>query len=248
VLRSGSFEIAVPTANRILTLPVAAVERATPDALLVQVATGGRPFPFLPGQAVLLGVSGQPLRKPYSIALDPREAADRQRLEFLVGAPAADGPGLHLEPLAAGTLVDVEGPIGAFTLPPDVAGAPSLFVAGGTGIAPLRSMLRDLLGGPGARRPALLYSARTARHLAYLDEFDALARAGRIDLATCLTRDAPQGWRGQRGRIDRALLGRYLDARRSVVFVCGPPAFVEFVCLLLAELGVPDWRIGKEEW
>jgi aromatic O-demethylase, reductase subunit len=238
----------VPPAPPVLTLPIAAVSRATPDALLVQVTTGDQPFRFDPGQAVLLGRAGQPLRKPYSIALAPRDAAERRQLEFLIGASEPDGPGLHLEGLAEGAFLDVEGPIGAFTLPPDAATAPTLFVAGGTGIAPLRSMLRALLAsGPGPR-PTLVYSARTVRHLAYFDEFEALAREGRLGLAPCLTREAPQAWPGHRGRVDRALLARHAAGGRARALVCGPPAFVEFVSRALAEVGVPEWHIGKEEW
>jgi ferredoxin-NADP reductase len=248
MLRSGTSEAHVPTASQILTLPVAAISRATPDALLVHVATEGRRFPFLPGQAVLLGVSGQPLRKPYSIAIDPGEAADRDLLEFLIVSPGPDGPGLHLERLAEGTLVDIEGPIGGFTLPPSASGSKTLFFAGGTGIAPLRSMLRDLLRKNPDRRPALVYSARTAHHLAYLEELETLATAGRLDLVVCLTREAPEGWGGHRGRIDRALIAPHVEQPASLALVCGPPGFVELVSLLIAGLGVPDWRILKEEW
>ena len=90
-----------------------------------------------------------------------------------------------------------------------------MFIAGGTGIAPLRAMLQQALRLPDSRI-GLLYSARTAAEFAYEDELRALAAEGRIELRQAVTREAPGGWAGMRRRIGREdlapLVGKYLQA------------------------------------
>ena len=78
------------------------------------------------------------------------------------------------EVLRPGILVDVQGPLGQFTFGTRPDGRRITFLAGGTGIAPLRSMLRHALRDP-RHTVALLYSARTPEEFAYYDEFDELA-------------------------------------------------------------------------
>src|SRR6185436_12537845 len=99
----------------------------------------GTLFPYLAGQAVLVGAHGAERRRPYSIAAAPEEARRDDCLELLVGVDAEGSPGgdLRLEP---GVLVDVDGPLGRFTFPVHPAERRFLFIAGGTGIAPLRAM------------------------------------------------------------------------------------------------------------
>jgi ferredoxin-NADP reductase len=141
-----------------LTRPIADVRVATPRARIIHVDLQGTEFPFLAGQAIWLGAHGQPLRKPYSIASSPEDVAREGRLELLVGVDASGEAGDHL-PLSAGTLVDIDGPAGGFTFPSHPSASRFLFIAGGTGIAPLRSMLRHSVH---LRHEAigLMYSAR----------------------------------------------------------------------------------------
>src|SRR5262245_33336649 len=90
------------------------------------------PFVFHAGQAALIGLHGQPQRRPYSIASAPDDATRHRRLEFLLKLDAGGFIGPHLDPLTRGARIDLEGPFGAFTLtdPSDATGF--LFVAGGT--------------------------------------------------------------------------------------------------------------------
>ena len=100
-------------------LQTALVDRAvpaTPRSVLVRLTLDG-PFWFLAGQAVLIGAHTQPLRRPYSIAVGPAEAARDHALEFLIGLGPDGAPGPHLPDLSPGTRVDLEGPFGSFVFP-----------------------------------------------------------------------------------------------------------------------------------
>ena len=96
----------------------------------------------------MVGLHGSPLRKPYSIASAPWEVAKTGVLQLLAQVDDSGALDPHLELAAPGTLIDLDGPFGAFGLPAAPSDKPLLFVAGGTGIAPLRSMLMERLSRP----------------------------------------------------------------------------------------------------
>ncbi len=230
----------------LLTLPIIESRPETPRNLVVRLGLGGRPFDFLAGQHVLLGDSRQGERCPYSIASSPEEASELGVLEFLIQVDAHGSPGPHLPSLAPGRCVAVEGPAGTFTLP-DAAGDPLfLFVAGGTGIAPIRSMVVHLLGSRPGVRIGLVHAARSPGDLSYAEEFRAMARQGRIQLVESVTREAPEGWPGVRGRVGAAHLAPLVAAPGTLAFVCGPDSLVEEVPRVLATLGVTGTK--TEHW
>jgi ferredoxin-NADP reductase len=231
----------------VLTLPIRDVIAATPRARILQLDLQGQRFDYHAGQAVMLGSHGQPHRKPYSLAIAPEDAQRGGVLELLIGVDDIGSAGLHLH-LNHGGLVDVEGPIGRFTFPDHPAEGRFLFIAGGTGIAPLRAMLRHALGVP-HEHIGLMYSARTPDDFAYEQEFLALAAAGTIELRQTVTRDVPHGnWKGLRGRIGAAALEPLVHHPATLCFVCGPPQLVSEIPAVLGELGVPGNRIRIEEW
>lgn len=232
----------------VLTLPIRDVEPATPRARLVRLDLNGHAFPYAPGQAVMIASQGLEPRKPYSIASAPEDARQHGYLELLIGVGADGTAGSHVR-LEPGHLVDVEGPAGAFTFPEQPAERDFVFVAGGTGIAPLRAMLRHAILGPTpARHIGLLYSARTPDEFAFADEFRALASAGRIDFRQTITRDTERDWPGARGRIDRASLAALVRTAETLCFICGPAAMVDEMPLMLEEIGVDRSRIRIEDW
>lgn len=229
-----------------LTLPIREVVAATPRARIVRLDLGGRKFPYLPGQAVMVGPHGGDTMRPYSLASAPEDAAREGCLELLVGVDASGQPGPHLS-LVPGALVDVEGPAGSFTFPPDPAERRFVFIAGGTGIAPLRAMMRHALRRA-HRDIGVLYSARTPDEFAYAEELQSLARGGQIELRQTVTRDPASEWTGSRGRLGRAELEPLVHDPATLCFVCGPPTLVDDIPRLLQALGVAPQRIRIEEW
>lgn len=228
------------------TLLVRDVSRATPRTRLLRLDTAGSSFTYSAGQAVMAGLHGSPLRKPYSIASAPAETRRHGVIELLVQVDDSGGPDPRLELATPGTPIDIDGPFGTFTLPPLEGGARLLLVGGGTGIAPLRSMLVEALETGLAPIAHVLYSARTADEFAYRTELEGLARDRRIGLTLTVTREGAE-WEGRRGRIDRDLLAA-LVRPETWCLVCGPPTLVADVLAALDALHVPADHVGVERY
>jgi NAD(P)H-flavin reductase len=231
-----------------LVLRVGSVRRATPGSRIVRLDLGGAAFHYRPGQLAAIGPPGSADRVPYSIASSPEESVRDGRLEFLVKTDASGRWGTHFDPLRRGHQVAVRGPSGFFVFPERPRERRVLFIAGGTGIAPLRSMIRHaiLSGFPG--RLSLLYSARTPKDFAYLAELRAMARRGEIQLSLAATREFPPRWRGERGRLAATQLALLVDDPATLCFVCGPAAMVADVPPMLEILGIDKSRIRLEDW
>lgn len=232
----------------VLTLPVRSIVATTPLTRLIRLDLEGRPFVFQAGQAALIGTHGQTERRPYSIASSPDDADRHHRLEFLVKVDALGSIGPHLTGVERGTRIDFEGPSGAFTLGNGPAAPAYLFVGGGTGISPLRAMVRHLIASESGAQISVLYSAKAPEELAFRTELERLARRSLIRLHLTVTGEAGVGWGGTRGRITVEALRRALPSKETVCYLCGPPAMVDAVPPLLRQLGVPSSHVRTEEW
>ena len=221
-------------------------ERATPTSRLVRIALEGRTFVYHAGQSANVGVEDAAALTPYSIASAPCETAQHGWLEFLVKVDGSSRFGAVVSDLPVGTPIVIDGPAGSFTLPETLASHHCLFVAGGTGIAPLRSMIRQILCGGSGVRVDLLYAARRPDEFAYLDELQGLARTGDLSLAPTLTGEA-EDWVHGRGRPGITHLATLVH-RDTLAFLCGPRGMVVDVTAALAAIGLPRDRIRSEEW
>jgi NAD(P)H-flavin reductase len=229
-----------------LTIPVREVLGATPRARIVRLDLGGADFSYRAGQAVYVTPHGGGSRRAYSVAQAPEDTARNRTLELLVGVDAHGRAGDL--PLTIGALIDVDGPLGRFVFPENPREDRFTFIAGGTGIAPLRAMLRHALHIP-HHKICVLYSARTTTDFAYESELRALAQEGQIHLWQTVTRESDEtGWAGPRGRIGRDALAPLVEDPATLCFICGPRALVDEIPRLLRELGVADQRIRIEEW
>jgi NAD(P)H-flavin reductase len=232
----------------VLTLPVRSIVATTPLTRLIRLDLESRPFVFQAGQAALIGTHGQTERRPYSIASSPDDAERHHRVEFLVKVDALGSIGPHLSGLTRGTRIDFEGPSGAFTLGSGPVAPSYLFVAGGTGISPLRAMLRHLIAARADAQLSVLYSAKAPEELAFRTELERLARRGLIQLHLTVTGEAGERWVGPRGRMTIEALRHALPSKEAVCYLCGPPAMVDDVPPLLRQLGVPSSHVRTEEW
>ena len=249
-----------------ITVPLVSIAPVTPRSRLLTLDLKGHAFDFRPGQAVVIGASGAQPRRPYSIACSPERAHETGMLELLIALEADGTLGPHLPDTTPGTPIEVDGPLGTFFFPVDVPNQRLLFVAGGTGIAPLRAMLDHVLrhhsglpAGLSAVAPAkaealaearisLLYSARNSEEFAFQDELRGYEQRGRLELHCTVTRDDTT-WAGGRGRLGRSHFERIVhEPGNTLCFVCGPRAMVAESVATLAALGVPADAIRTEEW
>ncbi len=223
---------------------MASIRRATPESRIIRL-TLNQPFAYEPGQSVKIGLHGQPDRRHYSLATPPEIAAREGTLECLVRVARDGSIGPHLDGVQRGTLIDVEGPEGRFVFPARPAARACLFIAGGTGIAPIRAMLLRATATRGLAL-SLAYSARDSREFAYLTDLRAMRRDAGLRLLLTATRQAPPGWRHERGRLTATKLAALVDGADTRCFVCGPPALVEDVPRALMKLGVDERKILTE--
>jgi len=230
----------------LLTAPLARVDEASARSRLLAIDIGSHTFDYLPGQAVMMGPHGADVRRPFSIACSPERAAETHALELLI---AMEGGSEDLRWARAGSLVDIEGPLGTFIFPASLDESRVLFVAGGTGIAPVRAMLDHALRRHPAEQISLLYSTRRSDEFAFIEELRAHERAGRLELHQTVTRDDSTSWDGRRGRIGRSHFEAVLhEPAKTLCFVCGPPSLVSESAATLLGLGVPSTSIRTESW
>jgi ferredoxin-NADP reductase len=152
---------------------VTEIERLAPSVLQLTIALNDGDFFFEPGQWVNFrfpeGVS-----RAYTIASAPQRP---EELQLCVRVGEGRG-GVALKNLAAGAEVSIEGPFGDFLLPDDDPN-PVVFLAGDTGIAPIRSIVLHMLATKDPRAITVLYEP-DHRYILYAADFDPLARAGTI--------------------------------------------------------------------
>jgi ferredoxin-NADP reductase len=195
----------------------------------------------------LTAEDGYQAQRSYSIASAPEDEHLVLTVELLDDGEVS--PYLT-EELRAGDELELRGPIGGYFVWEESAGGPLLLLAGGSGVVPLRAMLRHHRA-VGSRVPVrMLYSARTLDAIIYRDELSGMQDPGVVDVRFTLTREQPEGWPGYTHRIDRALLEEvsWPPGERPLVYICGPTAFVETAAAALVELGHEPARIRTERF
>jgi ferredoxin-NADP reductase len=137
---------------------------------------------------------------------------------------------------------------GEFVLPTDKR-TKLVFMAGGIGITPFRSMIRHLLDHDERRPVAVLYSNRTAPEIAYADVLEeARSRLG-IETVYTLTdaKGVPPDWQGATGRIDAEMIAKTVpDYRERTFYLSGPRSLVVGFEEVLKNIGVPKSRIKTD--
>jgi ferredoxin-NADP reductase len=192
----------------------------------------------------LTAEDGYRAERGYSIASAPGEplAITVERLD--------DGevsPYLTLD-VRAGDAFELRGPIGGYFVWEPGYGGPLMLLAGGSGIVPLRAMLR-LRASAGSSVPVrLLYSSRSWDDVIYRSELDAVSDG--VEARYALTRRQPPGWTGYARRVDEQMLTEvaWPAADSALAYVCGPTSFVESVAAGLVGLGYPPQRVKTERF
>jgi ferredoxin-NADP reductase len=190
---------------------------------------------------------GYQAQRSYSIASAPEDGHLVLTVERIDGGEVS--PYL-IDVVQVGDQLELRGPIGGYFVWEAASGGPLVLVAGGSGIVPLRSMLRHRAAVESTVPVRVLYSARTLDEVIYRGELEHLAATGDVDVRFTLTRGQPDGWQGYRRRIDRHLLGEFVwePATGPLVYVCGPTALVEVAADGLVQLGHDPGRIKTERF
>jgi ferredoxin-NADP reductase len=195
----------------------------------------------------LTAEDGYQAQRSYSIASAPEDADLVLTVERLDDGEVS--PYL-VDELQPGDELELRGPIGGYFVWEARFGGPVLLIAGGSGVAPLRAILRHHRAIRNTTPVRLLYSARTFADLIYREELMMMHTDGVTDIRFTLTRERPEGWDGYTGRINADLLAdvAWSASERPLVYVCGPTAFVEIAASTLVALGHEPARIRTERF
>jgi len=152
--------------------------------------------------------------------------------------------------LRPGDELEIRGPIGGYFVWEPADNRPLLLLAGGSGVVPLRSILRSRARARSAVPARLLYSARSLPDVIYRQELDGYAASAQVAVSYALTRQQPPGWTGYAGRVSEAVLAgvAWPADDEAVAFACGPTAYVEAMATIMVKLGYPAQRIKTERY
>lgn len=234
VVAQSGLSLYVPQLARVI-----AARATSPTERFFQVdMENGHPLNHRPGQFVEVSVPGVG-EAPFSICTAPTEGPGFGLCIRKIGSLTT-----YLHGLAEGDWIGVRGPFGKGFPMEAAKDMDLLFVAGGIGLAPLRSAIRYALDRrEHYRHITLLYGARTPEELLFADEVQAWSE--RDDMMVLTSVDSPgNGWNGHVGVIT-TLFPRLkkLDADRTVAMVVGPPVMYRFVFLELMNKDIPPKQV-----
>ncbi|MEA2146589.1 MAG: propane monooxygenase reductase component, partial [Solirubrobacteraceae bacterium] len=229
------------------TATVASCEPLTGDIyhLVLDLADGEHSF--TPGQYVDLHVPGTDLRRSFSMAGLPGTGG----LEFLIRAYEGGAFAQVLKVgLAPGTEVGFTGPYGSFRLTDTDRDA--LMVAGGSGMAPVLSLLRQLAEHGSTRKIRFFYGARTAGDLFNRPLIEELgSRLADFQYTEVLSEPNVDGWTGATGYVHEAAAASLTGGELAgpEVYTCGPPPMIDaLVDVLTGGHGVPESDIRYDKF
>jgi ferredoxin-NADP reductase len=234
------------TVLRRLTWAIAEVVQRSDETPRVRSLTFDVPdWPgHLPGQHIdvrLTAEDGYRAQRSYSIASAPEDGYPSITVERLEDGEVS--PYL-VDDAQPGDAMEIRGPVGGWFVWDAEDGGPLMLVAGGSGVVPLRSILRHRTLAGSDAQARLLLSARTSDNVIYRDELTD------VDVTLTYTRAAPDGWTGYARRVDRDMLAEvaFPPGESPRVYICGPTAFVEGVAADFVALGHHTDRIRTERF
>lgn len=238
-----------PVRPEIRTAQLGKVERLTPDMSEFTFRTQAAAR-FIPGQYVLLSVSGEEVRgaRAYSMANLPNDEGEwRLVIKHKPGGACTD---YLFSRLRAGNAVELAGPYGLAYLR-DGVGRDLVGIAGGSGLSPILSVVRKALGeAPGSNRQVhLFFGGRRPADIVDPNSFaDIRERAdGRLHFYPAISEPAEASadpWDGDRGFIHEIVAQRAPHSvRQCEIFVAGPPPMIRETLSMLSSLGVPREQV-----
>jgi p-cymene monooxygenase electron transfer component len=247
-------EIADPGAD--LPVPQACTGRIvntavlTHDILLVEVATD-QPVKYVAGQYASIKAPGLARARNYSFADAPQREGRNSLTFFIRKVPGGE----FTEALFAGQLqgkpLAIEAPHGSFYLRP--GNGPMVCIAGGSGLAPLISLLEDMRKNRVRRSCTLLFGARTQADLYALDQIANIANAWLepFRFVPVLSQEPlDSDWTGARGMVTDfiALPGEGDNLADAQGYLCGPPPMIDAGIEKLVAMGVPVSQIHADKF
>lgn len=229
---------------------IAAIEPLTHDIsrLVLKMNEPGKALRFNAGQYASIRIPGSEEYRAYSMANTPRTT---DQLEFIIKTfPGGRFSSLLDGGFAIGQELEIKGPYGVFMLrekePADI-----LCIGGGSGMAPLWSLLNDMAERGIKRKATYFYGARTRKDLFYLDHLHELE--GRLPgfrfIAALSMVTEEDAWDGETGLITD-VLDRHLEEGQvsTQAYLCGPPPMIDAAIPVLMRKGISEDRIFYDKF
>lgn len=233
---------------RQLQLKVAEIIAETPStATLRMVARDGKLPPFQAGQyiSLQLEINGIRTNRPYSISSSPHQTAYYDiTVRRIKNGFVSD---YLLDQIKAGDFLQSSGPAGNFYHNPLFHGNELLFLAGGSGITPFMSMIRQTMDLGIDKVIHLFYGSQTAEELIFHDELKKIAARHANFHYYPVVEKTTAGYMGVEGLISADLVkGILSETKLDTIYICGPQAMYDNIIPQLKILGVPRRRIRRE--
>ncbi len=217
------------------------IRRETPDIKTFQAVIldeeAQRNFDYKPGQFQMVSVFGVG-EAPFCFSSSPTR---RQFIEFSVKKMGVVTTALHN--LEEGALIGIRGPFGNYFPYEEMEGKNIIFIGGGIGLAPLRSLIQFCLDN---RRKygdiTIIYGARSSDDLCFKEELEEWRGAEEVQVF--LTIDRQDGkWEGHIGFVPPYVIELSPSPENTYAITCGPPIMIKFTIENLLKLGFPPERI-----
>ncbi len=229
-----------------LTLNVKEIITETPDTKTIRLHLS-EPFPFIPGQWVVVTVNipdkANPEKRAYSISSSPSntdylDLTVKKEPEGIVSTYLVDN-------LKLKSTLKIKGPFGKFIY--DQKAKEISLVGAGSGIAPLRSILQFILHNKQDTLITLFFSVRTTHDIIFKNEFEELSKHHKNFKYIQTVTQPDSSWKGLSERITADLISQH-TANPDLFFLCGPPKMVDSVKHQLEQKGVDTKKIRTEKY
>lgn len=219
------------------------IKSETPDVVTLRLVFKDRgkgdAFTFKAGQFIELSVpkAGE---STFCIASAP---SDKGYIECSIKKVGRVTEAVHM--LEQGDTVGMRGPYGNSFPIEQMKGKNILFIGGGIGLVPLRSLIREVLSIRNEFKDlSIIYGARSVTDLVYKDELDEWGKNG--DMEVMLTLDPggeTEDWKGEVGYVPTILKKQALETKNSIAVTCGPPVMIKLALNALDEMGFSPSQI-----
>lgn len=237
-------------------LEVIKKEKLSPTAAYIRLGLNGKEFKFLPGQYVQVEIKleerngfnvsnkqSKTQKRSFSISSSPNE---KNYIEFTCKAIPNGFVSVYIvNYLKVKDKFKIIGPMGQFFFNEKTVKKNNIFLAAGSGISPMMSILRYIDENKIKTNVALIYSNKTEDEILWRKEIEDISKRNKnVKYIFTLTQ---QQWKGKMGRIDKKLIQDSVkNLKETDFYMVGPPPFVEEMEKILSELGVKEDSIKKE--
>lgn len=187
------------------------------------------------GNTRTFSIASAPHEKHLMVVTRMRDTAFKQSLKYM----------------KSGANLDINGPFGSFTLHNN-ASRPAVFLVGGIGIAPVRSILIDAMKRKIPHKLYIFYSNRRPEDAVFINELEKLGKKNpNYKFVATMTEmgKSKEQWRSETGYISKTMLAKHIpESANAIYYIVGPAGMVGAMRKLLNEMGVDDDNIKTEEF